>query len=130
MLLREARSRLNADLQRVYGLCLTDMYEERASVLDVADFAVNLPRGGAVSEWFGGWGSITAEEEALRRVEFTLVAVNSGKKKPPLPSAPQGLRDIELGRKAKAHRQAQRDEALASMHAALQARSKEAPDGT
>lgn len=97
------------------------MYEGRATVLDIADFAVNLPRGGAVSAWFGGWGSITAEEEALRRLEFTLIAINSSKKKPPLPAPPQGLRDVELKRRVKARKQDMRDKALASMQAALDA---------
>ncbi|UOQ56071.1 hypothetical protein MUN78_10180 [Leucobacter allii] len=64
------------------------------TVLDISDFAAHLPRGGAVAQWDGGWGAITAEEEALRRVEWAIVAVNS-KKRPPLPKPPVSVRETE-----------------------------------
>lgn len=51
-----------------------------------------MPRGGAVGEWFGGWGAVTAEDEALRRIEYVLVATNA-KKKPKPPKPPEGVRE-------------------------------------
>lgn len=122
MLLREAPDRLNADLQREFGVCLTDMYEGRARVPDIADFAVNRSRGGAVDRWFGGWGAISGEEEALTRVEYAIVAVNAGKKKPPPPVPPKGLRDAVLNQQRKAKAQANKAKALASMQAVMQQR--------
>ncbi|MFD1202685.1 hypothetical protein ACFSWE_08640 [Leucobacter albus] len=95
------------------------MYEGRVSVLDVADFAVHLRRGSLVSEWFGGWGAITGLEEAVRRVEYAVIAVNAGKKKPEQPSAPKGLRDAVIAQQKKSHQRAARARALASMQAAL-----------
>lgn len=95
------------------------MYEGRINVLDVADFAVHLPRGSLISEWFGGWGAITGVEEALWRVEYTLIAVNAGKKKPSPPTAPKGVRDVVLDEKKKRKAQVDRARALASMQAAL-----------
>lgn len=122
MLLREARDRLNADLRREYGLCLTDMYEGRIGVLDVADFSVHLRRGSLVSEWFGGWGAISAEEEAMRRIEYAIVAVNAGKKLPPAIVPPKGLRDADIAQRKKARGAVAKARALASMRAALEPR--------
>ena len=118
MLLREVRDRLNADLQREYGVCLTDMYEGRVNVLDVADFAANLPRGGAVSAWYGGWGAVTSLEESLRRVEHVLklqMVQASGKKRSiPDPAPPKSLRDAHLRAREKEDRLARvRRDALA-----------------
>ena len=119
MLLRGARDRLNADLQRNYGVCLTDMYEGRIKVSDTADFAVHLPRGGPVSEWFGGWGAITAEDEALRRIEFLIATVNSENGKgPAVPTPPVGLYEADRERRDKAAKAAAKRAALASMRSA------------
>ena len=114
MLLREARDRLNADLQREYGVCLTDMYEGRVRVSDVADYAAYLSRGGAVAEWIGGWGAVTAEEEALRRIEYVLVSANS-KKRPKFPKPPVGAREVEQNRKRELRVKADRRRALELM---------------
>ncbi|GAA1579248.1 hypothetical protein GCM10009692_18640 [Leucobacter aridicollis] len=115
----EARARLNADLQRVYGVCLTDMYEGRIPVLDVADFAVHLPRGGAVHRWVGGWAALTAQEEHLVNVEHLLnaqIAQTAGKRSaPPFPDAPKGERDAEVAKARAEEKRASRARALASM---------------
>lgn len=73
---------------------LSDMWAGVESVVEVADLVAHLPRGSAVAEWCGGWGAVTAEEEALRRIEYVLVAVNS-KSKPKPPKPPEGVRDTE-----------------------------------
>lgn len=90
------------------------MYEGRIQVLDVVDFAANLPRGGAVAEWLGGWGAITGEEEALRRVEYVLVATNA-KRRPKPPKPPVSIREKEIADRANAKQRAAKAEALRSM---------------
>lgn len=114
VLLREARDRLNADLRRFFGVSLTDMYEGRISVEDVADYSAHLPRGGAVAEWLGGWAAITAEDEALRRIEYVLVATNT-KRKPKPPAPPPSLRDNEISRRKNAEVHAAKKAALRRM---------------
>lgn len=110
---------MNADLQRVYGVCLTDMYEGRIPVLDVADFAVHLPRGGASHRWVGGWAALSETEEALLRVEHLLsaqIAQAAGKKQaPPFPDPPRGERDAEIANARAEEKRASRARALASM---------------
>lgn len=98
---------------------LAEMYEGRISVLDIADFAVHIPRGSLVAEWFGGWGAITSIDESIRRVEYAVVAANSSKK-PPIPDAPKGLREIDRDRKKQIAMREKRRRALASMSARLQ----------
>lgn len=105
---------MNADLRRYFGTSLTDMYEGRISVFDVADFAAHLPRGGAVAEWLGGWGAISAEEEALRRVEYVLIATNA-KKKPKPPKPPESLRDKEISERMNKASRTAKNKALRAM---------------
>lgn len=119
VLLREARDRLNADLQRYFGVCLTDMYEGRISAIDVSDFAAHLPRGSAVSLWIGGWGALTGAEEGMRRVEYLLQAQlvqASGKRRTvPEPKPPVGLRDAEIKKRRDTADRLRRQQALESM---------------
>ena len=94
MLLQQARDRLTADLRQYFGVRLQDMYAGHEDVLEVAAMAVNLPRGSSVMQWLGGWQAISGEEEALRRVEFILTAVNTDKKhKPKPPKPPESIRE-------------------------------------
>ncbi|MBK0420155.1 hypothetical protein JD276_14045 [Leucobacter sp. CSA1] len=92
MWLRECPDRVAADLRRFFGVRLSDMYAGVEDVLEVAHMVTHMPRGGAISEWLGGWGAVTAEDEALRRIEYVLIAVNS-KKKPKPPKPPEGVRE-------------------------------------
>lgn len=85
---------------------LSDMWAGVESVVEVADLVAHLPRGSAVAEWCGGWGAVTAEEEALRRIEYVLVAVNS-KSKPKPPKPPEGVRDVAAAERKKSQRMAQ-----------------------
>lgn len=95
------------------------MYDGRESVREVADMAANLPRGGVVSEWLGGWGAVTAEEEALRRLEHLMnvrIMQASGKKRPvPSPKPPESVRDLERTKKLQAAKAAKKAAALARM---------------
>lgn len=68
------------------------MYAGREDVLEVADMAANLPRGGAVGEWFGGALAITGEVEALWELSHILAQVNSKKKVKPR-AMPDGVRE-------------------------------------
>lgn len=68
------------------------MYAGREEVLEVAHMVAHVPRGGAMSEWVGGWVSVTDEGEALRHIEYAIVATNS-KRKPKRPNPPEGVRD-------------------------------------
>ena len=96
-LLRECPDRVAADLRRFFGVRLSDMYEGREDVLEVAHYAAHLPSGGAVGEWFGGELALSAEVAAIRALEFTTAQSQSPKKlkKPPLPD---GVRDLERKR--------------------------------
>lgn len=89
---------MNADLQREYGVRLSDMYEGRISVLDISDFAAHLRRGSAVYEWYGGWTAVTPEVEAMMRLEYLLhaqIIQAAGKKRSiPEPKPPVSLRDV------------------------------------
>lgn len=70
------------------------MYEGRIPVLDVADYAAHLGRGGAVAQWIGGWGAISGEEAAIVGLDWTLRAVNS-KKAPPAPKPPPSVMEAQ-----------------------------------
>lgn len=76
------------------------MWAGRESVQEVADYSANLPRGGAVGEWFGGRLAVTGEVESLWELSHILAQVNSQKKLKPR-AMPEGVRDSEL-RRAKA----------------------------
>lgn len=86
-----------ADLRRFFGVSLYRMYAGWESVREVADMAANLPRGSAVYEWLGGWGAVSAEDEALRRVETLLqmqmVQASGKKQNVPEPKPPVAKRD-------------------------------------
>ena len=75
-----------------FGVRLSDVWAGLESVNDVADYAANLPRGGAVGEWFGGRLAVTSEVESLWELSHIVAQVNSEKK---LKSRemPEGLRD-------------------------------------
>lgn len=102
--------RLAADLRRFFGVRLSDVWVGKEDMLEVAHCAANLPRGSAVSEWYGGWGAISAEDEALRRVEYLLqaqMAQAAGKKqRVPEPETPKGIRDVQARAKKKQDRMA------------------------
>jgi hypothetical protein len=49
------------------------MHTGRVSVSAVADYAGNIPRGGAIGQAMGGAMAITAEEDALWSVEHAIV---------------------------------------------------------
>lgn len=77
---------------RFYGVSLDEMWDGLRTVWSVASCAGNMPRGGAVGEWFGGELAVTAETEALWEITYVLAQVNSKKKIKPRPM-PDGVRD-------------------------------------
>lgn len=95
---------MSADLQRYYGVSLSDVEAGRHDLLDVAAWVANYPRGGAIAEWIGGWGAVTAEEETLRRIEHLLnvqiVQASGRKRKVPEPKPPESVR-VQAERKRK-----------------------------
>lgn len=93
-LLADCPDRLEADLIRFYGVSLDDMRSGRRSVWSVASCVANMPRGGAVGEWFGGRLAVTAETEALWELTHVLAQVNSKKRVKPRPM-PEGVRDVK-----------------------------------
>ncbi len=105
-LLRDCPDRLAADLRRFFGVSLRDMWAGRISVVEVADCAAHIPRGGAVGEWFGGFYAVTAEVEAVWELSHILAQVNSKKKVKPR-EMPEGVRDREA-RAAKAAARAEK----------------------
>lgn len=83
---------------RFYGVSLDEMWDGRRTVWSVASCAGNMPRGGAVGEWYGGGLAVTAETEALWEITYVLAQVNSKKKVKPRPM-PKGVREAEIRKK-------------------------------
>lgn len=93
-MLRDSPDRLAADLRRFYGVKLSDVRTGKEDVLEVAAYAANLPRGGAVGEWYGGALAITSETEGLWELAYILAQVNSKKRINPR-EMPKGVREVE-----------------------------------
>lgn len=117
---------MTADLRRYYGVRLSDMYAGKEDPLEVADMLANVPRGGAVHQWTGGWGAITSEDEALRRIEYLMqvqIVQASGKRRSiPAPSAPASQRDEENRAAEVARKKAAKAKAIAAMAERMKAR--------
>lgn len=90
------------------------MWTGEEDALEVAHYAANLPRGSLIAEWVGGWGAVTAEDEALQRVEYVLVATNA-KRKPKPPKPPVSIRDNEIQEADQAKKRAAKARAMRSM---------------
>lgn len=74
---------VEADLQRVYGLDLADMYRGDLSVRKVAVLVENLPQGAQMWVDFGGPMAVTPEAEATYVLENQLATMwwlHTGKK--------------------------------------------------
>lgn len=73
------------------------MYAGKESILEVADMVVQMPRGGALGEWFGGPAAVSAEVEAMWAVEYySAVSVAAKPKKVKPREYPVGLRDAKV----------------------------------
>lgn len=108
--------RLAADLRRFFGVRLSDVWVGKEDVLEVADYAANLPRGGAVGEWYGGGMAITAEVEAMWEANYLLaVAVAEKPKKVKPRKMPEGIRTVEARAAREAKASADKARALKAM---------------
>lgn len=64
---------------------------------EVADYAANLPRGGAVGQWLGGDRAITDEVESLWLIERAVYATNAEKpEKVQTREYPIGAREVAV----------------------------------
>ena len=105
---------MEADLHRIYGLDLDDMYAGTVRVLKVANLVKHLPRGSAVWEMVGGHRAVTAEVESLWAIEHAIVSVahaqGGGKGQAPKPRQyPEGI----LSQRSRAERKSAREAARA-----------------
>lgn len=120
-MLRECRGRVATDLRRFYGISLERAEAGGESLLEVAELVANVPRGGAIREWEGGLGAVSAEAWELAQVGYGLTRLEyqaAGKKTaPPAPELPEGAREVEAREQATARRKAEKAAAAASMAA-------------
>lgn len=87
---------MTADLRRFYQVRLSHVETGEEDLYEVADMVALMPRGGAIGEWIGGASAITAEVEAMDRVEYAAIVPHLPKNSKVKPRGyPDGIRAIE-----------------------------------
>ena len=81
---------------RFFSFSVTDIFSGRVGVMTAANCSANIPNGGAVGQYYGGWLAVSDEVAMLMNINYTIAVSNSDKpKRVPKPTPPDGVRDME-----------------------------------